>query len=427
MGSVLAAALVMGLVPGGAVMAQQPAAPAAGEDAGASPPTLLQALRSGETRIELRYRVEVVDDDGFEDEAVASTLRTALSYETGRWRGLSALVLVEDVTGVPDDDLYANAGAGGLNNGVTDRPVVADPEITEIDQAWLRWDAPGSRPVALVAGRQAISLGDQRFVGPVGWRQNHQSFDAARLTVGGLGPVTIDYSWVARVHRVFGDDRECSSHLVWVPVEAGGAGTVTGYGFLLDFEDPAARSSSTATFGAEWRAERPAGGVKLSWEAEAARQTDWADHPRSDLELDYLHLAGRAGFAPAWVEAEWEVLEGDGRDAFQTPLATLHGFDGWADVFLRTPPDGLEALAVAAGGNAGSLGWTARVWGFGAESSDADYGRELDLQLVWKSPWQASFGVKAAAYRADDFFRDVTKVMLWTAWSFTAGGGSAGG
>jgi hypothetical protein len=127
------------------------------------------------------------------------------------------------------------------------------------------------------------------------------------------------------------------------------------------------------------------------------------------------------------VEAEWEVLEGDGRDAFQTPLATLHGFDGWADVFLRTPPDGLEALAVAAGGNAGSLGWTARVWGFGAESSDADYGRELDLQLVWKSPWQATFGVKAAAYQADDFFRDVTKVMLWTAWSFTAGGGSAGG
>ena len=40
----------------------------------------------------------------------------------------------------------------------------------------------------------------------------------------------------------------------------------------------------------------------------------------------------------------YEVLEGDGSRAFQTPLATLHAFNGLTDQFLTTPPDGLEDL-----------------------------------------------------------------------------------
>ena len=36
----------------------------------------------------------------------------------------------------------------------------------------------------------------------------------------------------------------------------------------------------------------------------------------------------------------WEVLGGDEDEpgeAFRTPLATLHAFNGWADQFLTTP------------------------------------------------------------------------------------------
>ena len=38
----------------------------------------------------------------------------------------------------------------------------------------------------------------------------------------------------------------------------------------------------------------------------------------------------------------FEVLEGDGTTAFQTPLATLHAFQGWADQFLVTPGAGVD-------------------------------------------------------------------------------------
>lgn len=42
----------------------------------------------------------------------------------------------------------------------------------------------------------------------------------------------------------------------------------------------------------------------------------------------------------------YEELGGDGSHAFQTPLATLHAFNGWADVFLTTPNDGLQDMYV---------------------------------------------------------------------------------
>lgn len=396
--------------------AQEPAAAAA-----EPPPSLLGAVRSGTFRLGLRYRLETVADDAFAEDAVASTLRTTLAYETAGWRGLSLLVEAEDVTAIPDDDLYANAGAGGLGNGVTDRPVVADPDLTEINQLRLRWQ--GARDTSLTAGRQEILLGDERFVGPSGWRQNHQSFDAVRLATGALPRTTLDYGYLWSVQRVFGDEREVEGHLLWAPVDAGAAGTVTPYAFLLDFEAPAAAASSGATFGTEWTGARDAAGVAWGWELEAARQLDHGSHPRADLEVDYLHAKAAAGFGAVRLETEWEVLEGDGRHAFQTPLATLHKFDGWADVFLTTPPDGLEALAVAATGAAGELGWTVRLWDFSAERTGAAYGREADAELTWRSSWGQTFALKAALYQEDGFFRDVAKAMAWTSWSF--GGGLA--
>ena len=50
-----------------------------------------------------------------------------------------------------------------------DRPVVADPADTEINQALIRYQGDKWR---VAAGRQEILLGDVRFVGNVGWRQN---------------------------------------------------------------------------------------------------------------------------------------------------------------------------------------------------------------------------------------------------------------
>ena len=50
------------------------------------------------------HRFEEVDQDSFDDKAHASTLRTLLGYETGVWRGFSALVEAEDVSEIGPDN-----------------------------------------------------------------------------------------------------------------------------------------------------------------------------------------------------------------------------------------------------------------------------------------------------------------------------------
>ena len=121
--------------------------------------------------------------------ARSSTLRTTIGFETLSYKGFSVLVEAEEVA-VIRNDLYNNAGVGALNNGVRDRPVVADPDSTEINQLYLKIQR-GQTTFRL--GRSEITLGDHRFVGNVGWRQNHQSFDAFTLSNRSLNRVACAY------------------------------------------------------------------------------------------------------------------------------------------------------------------------------------------------------------------------------------------
>ena len=102
----------------------------------------------------------------------------------------------------------------------------------------------------------------------------------------------------------------------------------------------------------------------------------------------------------------YEVLGGDdgvGNRAFQTPLATKHAFQGWADVFLTTPADGIEDAYVGA---------TVPLWGgqlqawyhdFDAEQGSTSYGDEIDLSYGHPIPAVPGLTalVKYASYDAD--------------------------
>jgi hypothetical protein len=147
----------------------------------AEDPGLGDALTKGRVKAALRYRFESVSDDAVGEDAFASTLRATLSYETRAGKRLAAFVQFENVTDLGLGDEHANGGAGSLSNGVQDRPVIGDPEITQVNQALLRF---ATARTTLEAGRFEMDLGNERFVGSVGWRQNHQSLDAARSGSG---------------------------------------------------------------------------------------------------------------------------------------------------------------------------------------------------------------------------------------------------
>jgi hypothetical protein len=368
-----------------------------------------------ETGARLRY--ERVDDDLFANAANATTLRLRAAL---RWQINDAFeAFVEgEAVGALGDDYNSTA------NRRTAYPVVADPQGVELNQAWLRWHRGAT---AAIVGRQRILLDNQRWAGNVGWRQNEQTFDAISLQAAPSKDVSLRYSAIARVHRVNGDnaidplarERDLEGHLfnaTWTH----GANLLTGYGYLVEDQD--VENASTATWGARY-ALAPVGG-KRAWGviAELARQVDYADNA---LDFAHTYWLVEPSFATHGLalRAGWEHLGGNGAHALQTPLATLHAFNGWADRFTTTPAAGLEDRYVAVGGQfaksraRGALEWQAAWHDYRSDAGDEHYGRELDASLgIPLSPTLKAL-VKVAAYEADAFSRDTRNTWLQLEWS----------
>ena len=102
--------------------------------------------------------------------------------------------------------------------------------------------------------------------------------------------------------------------------------------------------NSCATYGGSFAGSAPVcDKVKLDYRAEFAWQTDYADSPFS-YGTEYYNVELGANVKPFVLGAGYEVLGSDNGQGFRTPLATLHAFNGWADVFAVTPCAGLRDI-----------------------------------------------------------------------------------
>lgn len=378
-----------------------------------STPGLARAAEpaGGDLIIDARLRAESVSQDGFAEDAQAITLRTRLGYETPAWSGFRLLVEGEAVTPVVED-------YNSTTNGKVAYPVVADPDGVELNRAQVSW---ASDRLDVVAGRQRLILGNARFVGNVGFRQNEQTFDAVKAVFRPAAGVTLTGAWVGRVHRIFGDDSpqgEWDGDAVLLQAEVKTPlGPLSGYGYLMDFDNAPAQSN--ATFGARLtgaKVLRP--GLSATYEAEYARQTEYGDNP-TDFDLNYVALAAGLKTESRWASIGLERLDGDGVRGFATPLATLHAFQGWADVFLNTPAAGVRDLNLRAGATfkvgpgARPVKLAAAAHDFTEADSSDRYGREFDLVASTPITRALSAEVKAAWFDGDrPGFADRTKVWF---------------
>ena len=105
-------------------------------------------------------------------------------------------------------------------------------------------------------------------------------------------------------------------------------------------------------------------------------------------------------------------------ESFQTPLATLHKFNGWADVFLVTPPGGLEDLYIQ--GTAKALGgkFSLIYHDFSAQTGGSDYGNELDFVASWSFMKNYSVLAKFALFDGDSSIPDINKFWLMLSANF---------
>ncbi len=362
-----------------------------------------------------RVRYEMVDQGNIANTADALTARLRLGGEL-KYKIVSLLVEGEGTAALVND--YNDTLAF---NGVEPFPVVADPENLELNRAQISVMKDG---IGVTLGRQRINFDNQRFVGAVGWRQNEQTFDAVRGQAK-IGQVKLDATYAISQRTIFGVD-SASEHydgdLVLLNAAYDGARVdVSAFSYLLDYD--ARPAFSTGTYGVLLLGNAPlGGGVTVNGMASYAAQSDLGSNP-GDYSLDYLALEAGAAISGVSLGAGYELLGSDeGRAAFQTPLATMHAFNGWADLFLTTPAAGLEDYYVKAGytppsppipGLALAVAWHS----YNADFGGADYGTE----------WNASVGArlgpvavlaKFADYQADGFGADKQIVWLQAEYSF---------
>ena len=137
--------------------------------------------------LDFRLRWENVDQDGIAKDANAVTLRGRAGAEitAGDFK-----LLGEAEGTAPIVDHYFS----GLNSK-TQYPLVGDPKNAEINRLQLQYK--GIKKTTLTVGRQRINIEDQRFVGAAAWRQNEQTFDAARVEYGDAKGLQLDltYAW----------------------------------------------------------------------------------------------------------------------------------------------------------------------------------------------------------------------------------------
>jgi len=362
---------------------------------------LREAITFGKVSGAARYRYEYVDESDINKHANASTLRVALGYESKSYHGFSGFMQFEGVFALNGDDHYRNGENGSLNF-----PLVADTPTVEMNQAYGQYVCPVDPWKTQVRwGRQEINLGNQRLVGAVAWRQDTQTFDGGGINTTPYNSdgksLMLGYNYIYRVNRVFPDENQLAAfqgrldmdtHLGQALFKLDGIGQLHAYGLFLDYDDnyaTAVTNLSTSTIGA-----RASGVVKATpdigviYGAEYAQQSDYGSNTQS---YDAAYYQGELGAAYMGITLKYgySVMEGSdvANQRFTTPLATLHAFDGWVDMFLNTPNAGLKAHQVTLSYNPPmlkGLTLTAVYYSFDAEANSDHFGEEINLQAEYK-------------------------------------------
>ena len=368
-----------------------------------------KAIADGATTLAVRHRLELVDQEGVDNRATASTGKARLTFDSakaGRW-SLGAEADYAFVVGIEDFNSTVN--------GRTEYPVVADPQGFDLNQAFLKFTGD---QVTVTVGRQRINHGRQRFLGGVAWRQNEQTYDALRVE-GKSGRASWDYSYIHNVNRIFGpeggvqpSDWYGNTHAGRVSLAAGEGHTLGAFGYLIDLSNDNGPPNANATFGADYRGRFD----RLSVTLALARQSDWADNPAS-YDATYFSAEGALAFPAATLTAGYDILGSDGGEAgFRTPLGTLHKWQGWTDKFLATPAAGVHDAWFSVAGKVAGATVTGVYHRFRADDGGADYGSEIGFSVVRPLTENLGLTFKWARYSADELATDTTKTWLMFSW-----------
>ena len=271
--------------------------------------------------LDIRIRYEFADIDGL-DPAHSLTTRERLGLKTKAWHGFSALVEGEFTQAIVDD---YHGGAPGVEPFNPSNSVVADPETNELNQAFLQYS---SFDTTLRFGRQQIVYDNAAHIGDVIWRQNQQTYDAFSIVNTSVPGLTVRYALANQVNRIFGSDATGifsnapgELHLFNASYTGIKGLTLGSYVYLMEFDDAAAAGFDNNTFGLSAKGNLAGLALhgELAWQDKAGAL--------NNEEGLYAHFTATKTLGPQAFTLGLEHLDA----GVQTPLSTVHAFNGYAD------------------------------------------------------------------------------------------------
>ena len=202
-------------------------------------------------------------------------------------------------------------------------------------------------------------------------------------------------------------------------------GSLTGYGYWLDYDDPDNSGPfpfafSTQTFGLRFNGQTNImeDSLKLLYTAEYASQSDYQDNPE-DYSADYYHFIGglTAPNSDSLItnitgRIGYENLGSGSGVSFKTSLGTNHAFNGWADQFLTVPPEGLNDIYGSLSGIIAGVTVDLIYHDFESDEGDGNYGTEYNMMLTKKFGSHYTLQAAYSNYNADEYKTDTEKFWL---------------
>ncbi len=346
----------------------------------------------GAVKLDLNYRWENVNEDNRRDIVTGLPLAAQPQTANGNTLRLRAGLLSPVFYGIQgyaefEGNLAMQEDYNSLRNDNRDFSVIADPEKAELNQLWISY--AGIPDTIVKGGRQRIKFDDDRYIG--------------------------------NVQTITSTTENINAPIVNVNYKIGDYGNIIGYGYWLDYTEKENYEKSSETYGVRFtNFQKPGDTLKLSdnfgvvYTAEYAHQQDYG-HGNTGYAADRFNLMGGMTAFNVTVQGAMEQLNGYGLNkTFDTPLGTNHAFQGWADLFLNTPANGIRDVFGTAHVllDRGNLVLTGVFHDFSDDTGGIHYGDEWDFQALWKFGKHYSLLAKYANYNADRFGTDTQKIWL---------------
>jgi hypothetical protein len=297
-------------------------------------------------------------------------------------------------------------------NGNTAYSTVADPEKSELNQLWISY--AGIPDTVIKGGRQRIKLDDDRFIGNAGWRQMETTFDSVLVTHNNqqLFGLTVNAGYIGNVQTFTATNEHIEAPILNVNYKVGDYGNLVGYGYWLDYTERENHEKSSQTYGLRmtsfqklWDTFKIRDNYGLVYTAEWSYQEDYG-HGATQYQVNRYNLMGGLTAYNFIFQGAMEQLDGKGLNkTFDTPLGTNHAFQGWADLFLITPKNGIRDVLGAMIGtfDRGNVILTGTYHNFTDDTGQIKYGDEWDFSALKKFGKHYSVLVKYAYYSASDY------------------------